>query len=197
MLRDFDVGCAIGPWGRSMFLEAIGTGAFAEAVAALEGDEPGKKRKKKDKLKEARRGFSRILREAKPIRAGIAVDGEELPDDVLLVEVMNITQMGPRLQLARGADSADGCLDVVCLPKERRDEMLDWLESADGDAPAPVSTARARRVSIDWNGTPLRVGDEVASGKSRGHVNVELESESLQVLVPAENERDISQATEG
>jgi diacylglycerol kinase family enzyme len=54
--RKFDVGVATGPWGRSIFLEATGIGAFAAAIAAAEGkDETDGEHKKEKKLKAARR----------------------------------------------------------------------------------------------------------------------------------------------
>jgi diacylglycerol kinase family enzyme len=188
--RDFDIGSASGPWGRRLFLEATGAGAFAEAVAALDHAEPNnKKPKRKAALKKARRGFQKILQDARPAEIAVVADGEALPDDLLLIEVMNTTHMGPRLRLAEAADSGDGRLDVVFLPRERRDDMLDWLKSEDSEAPPPVSAMRARRISIEWNGTPLRIGDAMAPEDGRGPVSVELEPECLKVLVPT-NGRD-------
>lgn len=185
--RDFDVGRAIGPWGNSLFLEATGAGAFADAVAAMERLKPDKKVGKKDALAKARRGFMKALKDAKPADITILADGEELPRDLLLVEVMNTTHMGPRLHLAQSADSRDGHLDVVFLPKDRRDDMLDWLKSDDGETP-PVSIARARRISFEWDGAPLRIGDEMAPAKCSGSVRVDLESECLRLLAPSEAE---------
>ncbi|MGH6925681.1 MAG: diacylglycerol/lipid kinase family protein [Propylenella sp.] len=184
--RRFDVGVASGPWGRSTFLEATGAGAFAAAVAAAEKkDEPDAKPKKQKKLKAARSAFFKALKDAVPTSTRIVADGERLPDGLLLVEIMNIGQMGPRLRLADAADSGDGYLDVVFLAEKGRKEMLDWLDSDDGKASAPVSSVRARKVSIDWDGAPLRVGDEmVEPRKAGGPVRVGLEREGIEMLVP-------------
>ncbi len=183
--RALDVAMASGPWGRRLFLEAVGAGAFADAVAALDQNSD-QKRKRSAMLKRAREGFRKILREAAPTRVRLSADGHHLPSDVLLVEVMNIARMGPRLRLAAAADPGDGRVDVVLLPTGRREEMLDWLRSEDDDVPAPVTTIRASNVSIDRNGSRLRIGDEMAPDKCVGSVYVELDPERLQVLVPTE-----------
>jgi diacylglycerol kinase (ATP) len=192
--RRFDVGLARGPWGRSLFLESTGTGAFADAVAAIDGNaaKDAEDRPRKKKLREGRRGFMKALKKAGPTSLRILADDERLPDDLLLVEIMNICCMGPRLRLAHAADCGDGRFDVVYLGREQRDEMLGWMETADADVPPPVSIARARKISIDWDGAPMRVGDKMVPDSGRlGKVRIELEPEGIHILVPADAEIDV------
>jgi diacylglycerol kinase family enzyme len=181
LTRRFDVGAAIGPWGKELFLEAVGAGALANGLAELEG----KKLKGGDAIRTARRRFAKALKKAEPMRAAIAADGKALPDDLLLVEIMNTTSMGPRLYLAEGADPGDGYLDVVFLPRAQRAKMLDWLKNGKQDSPAPLPLLRVRNISIDWDGAPLRIGDELAPQRIKGgRVRIELEREAIQFLSP-------------
>ena len=40
------------------------------------------------------------MKQAKPERLYVTVDGERIEDEVILIEILNIRQVGPRLRLA-------------------------------------------------------------------------------------------------
>lgn len=179
-IRPFDIGVACGPWGRRPFIEAVGIGVLARATAQISAaDVPSA-----DKMRSGRDVLRRVLTEVEPERLHIAVDRRALPDDLLLVEVMNNGYAGPNLHLAPSADPGDGVLDVAYVRAGRRADMLAWL-GAEDSGPPPVEVQREREVSVDWNGTPLRFDDDFAPRPEHtATIVIELEAEAVRMLVP-------------
>jgi hypothetical protein len=95
------------------------------------------------------------------------VDGTRIEDEVVLIEILNISQVGPRLRLAPNADPGDNLLDVAYVTTEHRGALLEWLDALihdDLDAgvvgPPPVATVPGAKITIAWNGMDLRIDDK-------------------------------------
>jgi diacylglycerol kinase family enzyme len=156
-------GMAKAHWGEQPFIEGVGMGPLAQATTPKE---KGKKTRAQ-RIEDGRFAFRHALREAVAQRLYVTVDGERIEDEVLLVEVLNIRQVGPRLRLAPKADAADDLLDVVTVPARRRAEMIAWVDAlieAGSEAETlprpPVTALRGRNVVIAWNGMELRIDDK-------------------------------------
>jgi hypothetical protein len=133
------------------------------------------------------------LRKAKPIRTRITIDEKKVDEEILLAEVMNIGFVGPNLRLAPQADTGDGRFDVVFLPADQREEMLDWLQDPERVAP-PVKSESGRRITIDKNGAALRIGDKAMSDIGKGEVRIELEHSQVKILVPSAPAKTVKKA---
>lgn len=159
------------------FVESIGLGPSAHAAQnPKEGIPPDEKRARvREVIREA-------LAEAEPVKATTVVDGEPLRDPLLMLEVMNITLVGPNLELAPQADPGGGHLIVAWLPVDARDEMMAWLAAPDGRKP-PLLWRRGRNVELRLAGDALRIDDEVVDLVD-GTVTAELLRQPLEVLVP-------------
>ncbi|MEK0083130.1 diacylglycerol/lipid kinase family protein [Benzoatithermus flavus] len=182
MRRRLRVGHAAGPWGSERFVEAVGIGALAAAMAAA----AGMPAPTGERMARAREALRRALEEARPLEAAVTIDGEALPGDLLLVEVMNIPYAGSGLKLAPQADPGDELLDVVALEAGQRGAMLAWLAEPEPSSPAPVSVRRGRTVGFMWAGEPLHLDDEFPrTPEQPGRVELGLEAEPVIVLVPA------------
>lgn len=150
-----DIGLARGAWGTSAFIEAFGVGLVP---AYLQLAAKGKKPEGADNLRKGRVILQKALKAAGPIDIEITIDGKALRGDFLGVEVLNIPFTGPGLPLGAKADAADHKLDVVCFPKEKRKELMDWLEAPmDGDP--PVVGRKGSEVKLLWREAPNRVDD--------------------------------------
>jgi len=180
--RRLDIGMARGPWGCCWVVEGIGLGALVRAAERI-GDPSGSRA---GRLKTARRGIRRILKNAGPDRVKILLDDRQLPEEHLMVEVLNIACGGPRLLMASGIDPGDGKLDVIMLEPQQRKQMRRWLAEARPDGPPPMSHWRGSKVSMIWDGTPLHIDDDLPPAEE-GRVAVELElvSDAATILVPA------------
>lgn len=151
--RRLDIGLANWNGKRWPFLEAIGFGplvAMLKARIDADGDE---------KLARGRKAIFDAVAGASPLELEIIVSGKRLHGSFLMVEVLNISFVGPRLRLSRQVDPGDGMLDVVCLPCARRDQMLAWLDEPSG-CDSPLDHCRTSEVEIRGGGC-FRLDDEL------------------------------------
>src|SRR5882724_75643 len=177
--RRLDVGVARGTWGQCDFVEAVGVGSLTKATREVDAISI----ENVNGTQHGRSMLSKLLAEAQPEQVQMMLDGRDLSGDLLLFEIMNISSIGPELLLAPDADPGDGLLDVVCVRKDQRHEMVEWLRAPD-HRPAPVVVERGRQVAIGWTGTPLRVDDKVMTepeGSCAATVRVEA---GVNILVP-------------
>jgi diacylglycerol kinase family enzyme len=177
----FDIGLACGPWGRRLFVEAVGVGPLTEAMVRIDSV----KIERGDGVKLGRDTFRKALGEAKPIQVGMSVDGRKFDQEVLLVEIMNIRYAGPGIALAPKGGLGDGLFDIITIQPDQRRDMLAWLGVSEPNVPPPVTLQQGRNVSLSWEGSPLRLDDVSPTSANRGdRITVELEREGLTILVP-------------
>jgi diacylglycerol kinase (ATP) len=176
-----DIGTAAGPWGKRRFVEAVGVGALAQAMAAVDqGHVAGP-----EKSALARQALIEVLAAARPMELRLTIDGQDIECRCLLAEIMNIASAGPRLLLAPAADPGDGALDLVRLEPEARADMLAWLKASSASAP-PLTRRRGRAFAFEWRHEPLHVGDAFPGRPELPHtVEVVVEPDPVTVLVPA------------
>ena len=124
-----------------------------------------------------------MLRKAKPIKVKLTIDDRPMKEDVLLLEIMNIGFVGPNLRLAPHADAGDGCFDVVLVPADSQEAMLEWIEEPERRE-APVQVETGRRIMLQGDGLTLRVGDK-AMREAEGEILIELEHPAVTLLVPS------------
>ena len=177
--RRLDIGVAGGPFEQLRFLEAVGIGALADTTSKKIKEEGSIAKQ----LERGRDALRKVLRKAKPIKVKLTLDDRSLKEEVLLLEIMNIGFVGPNLRLATQADAGDGRFDVVFVPADSRDEMLEWLEEPERRA-APVVVESGRSIILDKNGAMLRVGDRHVP-EAEGEVLIEIEHPSVTLLVPS------------
>ena len=113
----------------------------------------------------------------------LTLDDRPMKEDVLLLEIMNIGFVGPNLRLAPHADAGDGCFDVVLVPADSREAMLEWIKEPERRE-APVQVESARRIVLEGDGLTLRVGDK-AMPEAAGEILIELEHPAVTLLVPS------------
>jgi len=164
-LRKLSHGIAHAHWGEQRFIEGVGLGSLAEATAPKPKGESPKGRNAR--INAGRIAFRKAIKHAKPERLYITVDGTRIEDEVVLIEILNIAQVGPRLRLAPNADPGDNLLDVAYVSTEHRGALLEWLDALihdDLDAgvvgPPPVAVVPGAKITIAWNGMDLRIDDK-------------------------------------
>jgi diacylglycerol kinase (ATP) len=181
--RRVDVGVAEGPWGRRLFLEAVGLGLVAELIS--EGSE--RKLEGEDRERFLQEAPHRILEAAEPRSWDVTVDGTRLEGEFLFLEVLNIPVAGPGLRLCWPEKSDDGAFEVGYLRPDRRTEMLAWFGTDRREVPGALEVAPGRDVSFTWAGGTLRIDDFLPDPPaSPAAVSLHLEDTPLRVLVPPE-----------
>ncbi|MFN4100433.1 MAG: diacylglycerol/lipid kinase family protein [Pararhodobacter sp.] len=179
--RRLDVGLAHGPWGCVRVVEGIGLGALVRSAERL-----GKPDVEQDeRLKAALKAIRQEVKKQDPDRVRVFVDDEPLPEDHLLLEILNIPRGGPRLPLAPQADPGDGLFDVVVLEPSRRKDMLRWLKAGDESEPPPFTTRRGRKIRFIWEGTPMHVDDDIPPlEEGAATITLEMERDAVTILAP-------------
>ena len=80
----------------------------------------------------------------------------------------------------------DQKLDIVYLPVERKQVLIDWLRAKPDHKPIPLQELKAKKATLAWREGPLRIDDEVFDApESPSQVHIEIEPDGLQVLVPS------------
>jgi diacylglycerol kinase family enzyme len=179
--RYLDVGLAKGPWGKRNFLEAVGCGSIAEAIA-----QSGPKPPKPIRIEMGREGLRDFLREAEAKPFEVDVDGEIFAGEFLLIEALNINLSGPSLPLAFSATPDDQLLDIIFVFARDRRKMMKWLEGAPEETPPPATVLRGRKMQFMWDSAFLRIDDRVyMPPKKPSTVEVMLENARLMILIPS------------
>lgn len=181
-VQRLDVGEVTGPWGANRFVEAVGIGPLARTILQFKTDGVAAS----DSIRLGREAFHHALADADTLKSRIRLDKRLVAGDLLLAEVMNIQHAGSRLHLAPSADIGDGLFDVVTIAPNQRADMLDWVAQASDGAPPPLTVTRAREISIDWHGDPLRIDDYgPVTDLQEGLVTVRFVQQQLDILVPS------------
>ncbi len=165
-LRKLSHGIVHAHWGEQRFIEGVGLGSLAEATTPKPKDKSDPKGRD-FKINQGRIAFRRAIKHAKPERLYVTVDGTRIEDEVVLVEILNISQVGPRIRLAPNADPGDELLDVAYVTTEHRGALLEWLDALIHDGleagvvgPPPVAVVPGAKITIAWNGMDLRIDDK-------------------------------------
>ena len=150
---------ASGPWNSKYFIEGLGIGLFTETMYRLDAtnnvdlahlDDTGEKVKSVlEILKERLPSFT-------PNSLKITLDGRDMSGEYILVEVMNISYIGPNLCLAPHANPSDGLLDIVFVSKDGQDNLSKCLSSLHRRQATLSGSYRPHRsASCRSNGTAL------------------------------------------
>jgi diacylglycerol kinase (ATP) len=182
--RAIDVGVLRGARGESRFLEAVGGGMIARAIATLSAHSAHQPDDPDARIAGALRRYREILSALVAVPADLTLDGQPVSGEFLVVEVLNIAAVGPNLVLAPDADPSDGQFEVVLAGEEHRGEIDRYLrQRADGRAVRlELPTHRARAVDIDGL-LEIHVDDEARLGSSLGTISLRVEPGALVVLV--------------
>lgn len=179
--RALDLGVVTGGFGLRLFIEGVGVGAIAELVAT--GDARDMETDEEKRFGETAPGD--IVQRAQPQRWHAVADGKRLPQDLLLLEVLNMPLVGPSLPLANRGAPDDGLLDVAFLRPDHRDSFVRWLDSDRSTLPQGLEVLQAREVSFDWQNGPLLVDDHLPDPPAApDRINVRLVAKHLCLLAP-------------
>jgi diacylglycerol kinase (ATP) len=176
--KRLDIGVARGPWGKRRFLEAVGFGALAKAIA-----HSGPKPPISIRIDIGREELKDFVEKARAERFEIDIDGEIFAGEFLLVEIMNLGRTGPALPVSSSAEHDDALLDVVFVFKNDKAPILAWLDDPEKALP-PVTIRKGRRVRLKWKHGHARIDDRVyRPPRSASPISIKLDKCGVTVLV--------------
>lgn len=191
---NLDIGVASGPWGKSAFIEGVGFGLLASAMAQLHAQDKHSDAKRNDnafKLYRDRLALKALATGYRPMALSGALDGVGFSGDYLLLEALNIRSVGPAIELAVDAEPDDGLLDLALVPVDRREDFIDYLtDRLQGlDTPAPVDVRRGRSLTLVANRYDAHIDDRLwrAAAKPPAvspDVEIKAQSQTVTILIP-------------
>jgi len=119
----------------------------------------------------------------------IKIDGLEHKGNYLLVEVMNTTSIGPKLNLAPLADPGDGKFDVILISEKQREQFAEYVEKKiQGEETVSFfELLRAKKLEIFWDGVKAHIDDEIVQLKHPTSIEIELLHGLLEFFVVDKN----------
>lgn len=158
-----DLGLVCGPWGEELFFEAAGLGVFPrmleiaadrERMTTVELTEAGP-------MKHGIELMIDLVRSSPARPWKVTVDDRDLSGDYVMLEAMNIRQIGGAIDLAPAAVATDGLLHLIAVRDDDREPFLRYLSQLrSGGQPAPSLARPARRIEIECAETVAHVDDE-------------------------------------
>jgi diacylglycerol kinase family enzyme len=183
----FDVGKLDGLKKHSFFLEGLGFGVFPKLM-----DEIHSRKRNNGTPEENMRAALELLREivlnykARPCT--IEIDDARHTGTYILVEVMNISSIGPNLRLVPYANPGDGEFEVVLIAESQRDQFAEYLQRKIRGVEEPVffSILKAKRLKILWEGKRVHVDDVSISLDEPTEIDITLQPGGLSFLTGEE-----------
>lgn len=192
--RKIDIGVATGPWGKSWFIEGVGLGLFATAMAVLDKRDSltgAKPESREDKLERDIVALRALASAYPPLEIDCVIDGKAISGRFLLVAAMNIGSVGPNMDLAPNADPGDGMLDFALVREERRQDFIDYfvIRLRGGEATPPTDVHRGRNLRLSWNGYDAHIDDRAwqaadPAASEHGDIEIAVAASALAVIVP-------------
>jgi diacylglycerol kinase (ATP) len=161
------------------FLESVGCGLVTNCIEI--GRETLSKDHPESHLEDARNLYLDTLRDLRPRRYDIVLDGERISGEFLLVEALNTPSIGPKLEFTADANAADGFLSLVVAAEPDRKMLFDYLSAlqAGSDVKGALKSWRAKTLEIS-GADRLHVDDRVTD--SSGSISLRLKPQSLSIL---------------
>jgi len=181
--RPLDLGTVHGAWGTQHFIEGVGGGLVAAAIASMTarpgpGGEPVPWR-----LKRALRRYADIVSRQRARRWELTVDGRPQVGDYLLFEVLNARAVGPNLDLAPGASVSDGALTLVTATDADRGALAACIADLAAGREAALSLPTAEVRCVELRGTyQVHLDDELVSDPLGGGLTIGIEPAALTYL---------------
>jgi diacylglycerol kinase (ATP) len=175
-IKKFDIGRIYGLSKNKFFLESFGVGIFPDLIHQMDKQDPGDVNTAEKSLETALAVLHDLIMHAESKFCKIKIDDIEHKGNYLLVEIMNTTSIGPKLNLAPLADPGDGRFDVVLISEKQREQFADYVEKKlQGIEQVPFfDLFRARKLEIFWDGTKAHVDDQNVRLKKGTRVEIEL-----------------------
>ena len=197
---NFDIGEAEGPWGSNYFVEGVGVGLFAATILNIrERDDPilAADVCREDEITRVLQILKEQVKKHRAKKIKVCLDDEDLSDDYVIIQALNIRYAGPNLDLAPGADTNDGLLDVVLLRRGEEGKLNRYLTHciSGRNAKANLTVRRGRHLQIEWDGSPIHIDDKpwsIDNGKPKARSNgidIKVGPHSISFLCPHKTRR--------
>lgn len=160
--QKLDIGVAKTRKDEEHFIESFGFGLFPALIKWMDEQPRTPSEDPEDEVKQAHNALLHLTKHYEPIKASLLYDGKEINDEFLMIELLNISRLGPKLQLAK-ADPGDGMLELVIVKAKQRPMLIKYLEDiVAGKKPVfPIKSIPVNHIKIATETKDIHVDDEL------------------------------------
>jgi len=183
-LKRFDVGQVVGLREPAFFLESFGYGLFPRLMKELKKMDTSDVETAEDEFELALSSLLTIAENYEAFSCTIDIDGKIFEDNYLLIEVMNISSLGPKLPLSEKADPGDGFFDVVMVPESQRALLCEYLsDKCKGkDVMFPFKSIQTKSLDIAYSGKDAHIDDEVLKKYKASKIRIKILDSLLEFM---------------
>jgi diacylglycerol kinase family enzyme len=162
------------------FIESVGFGLVASGIHEAAGRIP--KGDPEVHLEEARQFYIDLLDRSDATPYTIALDGDTISGNYVLIEALNAPMIGPRINLTAHASIADGLLSIVAVANADRARLRAYFEALRGGSTADAGFTSWRAPRLEIGGASrMHIDDRVVDVD--GPVRISIAPAALPVLV--------------
>ena len=148
---------------KSFFIESAGVGLFPEMVKNIGNKKLKKNRSTSEKQEDSLKALYETSLAYAPQYCDLQIDGKDYSGYYVLIEIMNISFIGPNIMLAPQASLSDGLLDVVIGRAEDKEKTISYLYNKliTGKDECPLQIIRGKHIQMKWSGEYFHVDDKL------------------------------------
>lgn len=170
------------------FIESVGCGLLTRLIATGKSDKLQRQsafNDVRDELHYRVETLRALLEEFDGADYHITIDGQDLSGRYLLVEVMNISHVGPGLELAPGKDPGSDKLELVLVGKDERHKLESYLSAVlsaigNGEKPDTVFTRiPGKKVELKCQTSEIHIDDKCLTSEQEKVFSIETGSHQV------------------
>jgi len=184
-LKKFDIGRIRGLKKEIIFLESFGFGVFPELMHEMDNHPENENATPEENIKTALEKLHNIVLKYPAKAFTVIIDGKPHTDHFILIEVMNITSIGPNLNISPNGDPGDGEFELILIPESQREEFARYVSyKINGIETTFVPMViKGRKISIATPEGPMHVDDELKHLKKSKTLKLEPDAGRLEFFV--------------
>ena len=192
-VRQLDLGCAEGPWGRQLFIEGAGIGLVERAMPVLEAIARADVHEFADSADELHRDlcvYIALGQTMPALKAKVTLGRRRAKtEEYILLEFLNIGRAGPCIRLRPWANVSDGKFEVIAVTEQERPGLVRHLTAHLNDAHrTALPRTLARSATLELVGGSLRADDQIIwkarPGSESVKVKLSVVPRTLEMLMP-------------
>ncbi len=183
--KAFDVGRIKGIKEGSIFLEGFGYGIFPSLMKMMKDNPLKKTGTPEEEIKAALERVHNSILAQQAESFNITIDGMEHTGNYIMLEVMNISSIGPNLGLSPNSDPGDGQFEAVLIPESQREEFASYIShKINGVEKTFIPLiVKGSDICIDSTVNVLHIDDELIEVKKPGRITLKPDRGMMEFLV--------------
>jgi diacylglycerol kinase (ATP) len=170
---------------QKIFLESFGLGVLPRLIKEMEREKFKNLKSRAESIFAAREQLTSITKIFEPFYCEIIVDGKKYSGKYLMVEIMNISTIGPNLCLSPFSDPGDGILEIVLVKENEREELLKLVNKKyrSEKNTSLFQTIRGKNIKIKAGSILAHADDKLVELQKKKQVSIRVTERIFNFLV--------------